>query len=37
MTARPPVPPFFRDAAVRKVQSAEDAWNTRDPLRVALA
>jgi nuclear transport factor 2 (NTF2) superfamily protein len=37
MTARPPVPPFDRDAAVRKVQSAEDAWNTRDPLRVALA
>ena len=37
MTARPPVPPFDRDSAMAKVQSAEDAWNTRDPLRVAMA
>jgi nuclear transport factor 2 (NTF2) superfamily protein len=37
MTARPPFPPFDRDAALRKVQAAEDAWNTRDPERVALA
>jgi len=34
---RPPVPPFTREAALQKVQSAEDAWNTRDPQRVALA
>jgi uncharacterized protein (TIGR02246 family) len=29
--------PFDRDAAMRKVQAAEDAWNTRDPERVAGA
>ena len=34
---RPPLPPFTRDSALVKVQSAEDAWNTRDPQRVALA
>lgn len=35
---RPPVPPFTDEAAAReKVQLAEDAWNTRDPQRVALA
>ncbi|MFK0284354.1 DUF1348 family protein [Streptomyces sp. NPDC090499] len=37
MTARPPLPPFTRETAVQKVQAAEDAWNTRDPERVALA
>ncbi|MFI5662588.1 DUF1348 family protein [Streptomyces sp. NPDC051684] len=35
--ARPPLPPFTRETAVRKVRLAEDAWNTRDPQRVALA
>ncbi len=30
-------PPFTRDTAVAKVQAAEDAWNSRDPDRVALA
>jgi nuclear transport factor 2 (NTF2) superfamily protein len=34
---RPPVPPFTAETARRKVQAAEDAWNTRDPQRVALA
>lgn len=28
---RPPLPPFSEDTAARKVRSAEDAWNTRDP------
>ncbi|MFE3253772.1 nuclear transport factor 2 family protein [Streptomyces sp. NPDC059209] len=37
MTVRPPVPPFDRAAALKKVQAAEDAWNTRDPERVAAA
>ncbi|WP_280871903.1 nuclear transport factor 2 family protein [Streptomyces sp. MJP52] len=37
MNDRPPYPPFTRDTALRKVQAAEDAWNTRDPLRVAQA
>lgn len=35
--ARPPFPPFTRDTAIRKVRMAEDAWNTREPERVALA
>ena len=34
---RPPVPPFTLETAVEKVRKAEDAWNTRDPARVALA
>ncbi|HEY7114388.1 MAG TPA: nuclear transport factor 2 family protein [Thermoanaerobaculia bacterium] len=34
---RPPLPPFDRAAAIRKVRLAEDAWNGRDPERVALA
>ncbi|MFE1755797.1 nuclear transport factor 2 family protein [Streptomyces anandii] len=34
---RPPLPPFTRESAARKVQAAEDAWNTRDPHKVALA
>jgi len=37
MTTRPPLPPFTLDTALAKVQAAEDAWNTRDPERVALA
>ena len=37
MNASPPLPPFNREAALQKVQGAEDAWNTRDPHRVALA
>lgn len=34
---RPPLPPFTEETALRKVRAAEDAWNTRDPGRVALA
>ncbi|MFI4889903.1 MAG: DUF1348 family protein [Steroidobacterales bacterium] len=34
---RPPLPPFTPDTARQKVRMAEDAWNTRDPARVALA
>src|SRR5689334_7704739 len=34
---RPPVPPFTEATARQKVQAAEDAWNTRDPERVAGA
>jgi nuclear transport factor 2 (NTF2) superfamily protein len=37
MSDRPPLPPFTRETAVRKVRAAEDAWNTRNPERVALA
>ena len=34
---RPPLPPFDTDTAAQKVRMAEDAWNSRDPARVALA
>lgn len=37
MEPRPPFPPFDEPGALQKVQAAEDAWNTRDPERVALA
>lgn len=35
--ARPPFPPFTEETARKKVQAAEDAWNSRDPERVAMA
>ncbi len=34
---RPPLPPFTLETAIEKTRKAEDAWNTRDPQRVALA
>jgi len=34
---RPPLPPFTPETAAQKARLAEDAWNTRDPARVALA
>jgi hypothetical protein len=37
MEKRFPIPPFNMETALQKVQAAEDAWNTRDPERVALA
>lgn len=37
MTTRPPLPPFDAETAARKARLAEDAWNTRDPQRVAGA
>ena len=37
MDDRPPLPPFTAETALQKVQAAEDAWNTRDPERVAAA
>jgi nuclear transport factor 2 (NTF2) superfamily protein len=36
-STRPPLPPFTLETATQKVRMAEDAWNTRDPERVALA
>ncbi len=35
--SRPPLPPFTAESAARKARLAEDAWNSRDPERVALA
>jgi nuclear transport factor 2 (NTF2) superfamily protein len=37
METKPPLPPFSLETARQKVQAAEDAWNSRDPERVALA
>ncbi|PTM40851.1 nuclear transport factor 2 family protein [Bosea sp. 124] len=34
---RPPLPPFTADSAAQKARGAEDAWNSRDPVRVAAA
>jgi nuclear transport factor 2 (NTF2) superfamily protein len=36
MSTRPPLPPFTPESAAQKVRAAEDAWNTREPERVAL-
>src|SRR5438132_8663088 len=35
--SRPPLPPFTKQTAAQKARMAEDAWNSRDPERVALA
>lgn len=37
METKPPLPPFTLESAKAKVQAAEDAWNTRNPEKVALA
>ena len=34
---RPPVPPFTEETARIKVRAAEDAWNSRNPAKIALA
>jgi hypothetical protein len=34
---RPPLPPFTAETVSQKARLAEDAWNTRDPAKVALA
>ena len=34
---RPPLPPFDRTSAIAKVRAAEDAWNSRNPSKVATA
>ena len=35
--SRPPLPPFTPETAALKARLAEDAWNSRDPAKVALA
>ena len=37
MEPRPPLPPFTEETARQKIQMAEDAWNSKDPERVAKA
>jgi len=36
MEAKPPLPPFTEESAKQKIRMAEDAWNSRDPVRVSL-
>ena len=37
MEQKLPLPPFTFETATLKVQLAEDAWNSKDPVRVSLA
>ena len=37
MDTRPPLPPFDLESARQKVRAAEDAWNSRDPVKVSQA
>lgn len=37
MEKRPPLPPFTLETALQKVQMAENAWNSKDPVKVSLA
>lgn len=37
MSERPPFPPFTRETAIQKSRMAENAWNLRDPKKIALA
>ena len=32
-----PLPPFSEETARQKVQMAEDAWNSKDPVKISLA
>lgn len=36
MELKLPLPPFTKETAIQKIRMAEDAWNTRDPEKVAL-
>ena len=36
METKPPLPPFTEESARQKIRMAEDAWNSRDPVRVSL-
>lgn len=37
MEEKKPLPPFTKETAIEKIQIAEDAWNSKDPIRVSLA
>ncbi|MGY5351841.1 nuclear transport factor 2 family protein [Wenyingzhuangia sp. IMCC45533] len=32
-----PLPPFTEETAKRKIQMAEDGWNSKDPIKVSMA
>ncbi len=37
MEQKHPIPPFTEETAKQKIQLAEDAWNSKDPVKVSLA
>ena len=37
MEQKPPFPPFTEETAKQKIQGAENAWNSKDPHKIALA
>ncbi|KQR90872.1 histidine kinase [Chryseobacterium sp. Leaf180] len=37
MTQLHPLPPFNEETAIQKIQMAEDAWNSKDPVRISKA
>ena len=37
MEIKQPIPPFTEETAKQKIQMAEDAWNSKDPVRVSKA
>lgn len=37
MEQKHPLPPFTMETALQKVQAAEDAWNSKDPIKVSEA
>ena len=37
MEKKQPLPPFTEETARQKIQMAEDAWNSKDPLKVSMA
>ena len=37
MEKKYPLPPFTEETAKQKIQAAEDAWNSKDPVKVSMA
>ena len=37
MEQKHPLPPFTQETAKQKVQMAEDAWNSKDPIKISMA
>jgi nuclear transport factor 2 (NTF2) superfamily protein len=37
MEKKHPLPPFTEATAKQKIQAAEDAWNSKDPVKVSMA
>ena len=37
MEQKHPLPPFTQETAKQKIQMAEDAWNSKDPIKISMA